>query len=86
MKIALLSIGIMLCLMRNVMPAVRKRVMIAFGAFLEVIQIGNTYVPCNPLTDKQTAMGVRIFYTLFVLMAFLVEKIGSRRLTDVSQL
>jgi hypothetical protein len=36
-------------------------------------------VPRTPLTAKATAMGVWIFYTLFVLVAFLVEKIGSRR-------
>jgi hypothetical protein len=65
------------------MPAFRKGVLIAFGLFLVVIQVGNTYVPRNPLTDKQTAIGVWIFYTLFVLMAFLVEKIGSRRQNDV---
>lgn len=79
LEIALLAIGIMLYLMRNVMPAIRKRVLIAFGLFLVVIQIGNTYVPRNALTDKQTALGVWIFYTLFVLMAFLLEKIGSPR-------
>ncbi|HZS18637.1 MAG TPA: hypothetical protein VFA51_11975 [Candidatus Udaeobacter sp.] len=79
LEIALLAIGIMLYLMRNVMPAIRKRVLIAFGLFLVVIQIGNTYVPRNALTDKQTALGVWIFCTLFVLMAFLLEKIGSPR-------
>jgi hypothetical protein len=33
------------------------------------------------LTDKQTAMGVWVFYTLFVVVAFLIEKIGRRRQT-----
>jgi len=28
------------------------------------------------LTDKATVMGVWIFYTLFVVVAFVVEKIG----------
>lgn len=84
LEIALLAVGIMLYLTRNVMPAIRKKAVIAFGVFLVVIQIGNTYVPRDPLTDKQTAMGVWIFYTLFVLMAFLAEKIGSPRQTDVS--
>ena len=71
----------MLYLTRNLMPAIRKGAVIAFGIALVVIQIGDTYVPRNPLTDKQTAMGVWIFYTLFVGVAFLIEKIGSRRQT-----
>ena len=40
------------------------------------MQIGDTYVPRTPLSDKATAMGVWIFYTSFVLIAFMVEKIG----------
>jgi hypothetical protein len=46
------------------------------------VQIGDTYVPRTPLTDKATVMGVWIFYTLFVVIAFGVEKIGSRRRID----
>ena len=64
------------------MPAIRKGAVIAFGVALVVIQIGDTYVPRNPLTDKATAMGVWLFYTLFVVVAFLIEKIGSRRQTN----
>ena len=79
LEIALLAVGIVLYLMRNVMPAIRKTAFAAFGVALVVIQIGDTYVPRNPLTDKQTVMGVWIFYTLFVVVAFLIEKIGSRR-------
>ena len=81
LEIGLLGVGIMLCLTRNAMPAFRKGAVIAFGVALVVIQIGDTYVPRNPLTDKATAMGVWIFYTLFVVVAFLIEKIGSRRQT-----
>ena len=81
LEIALLAVGIMLYLTRNLMPAIRKGAVIAFGIALVVIQIGDTYVPRNPLTDKQTAMGVWIFYALFVGVAFLIEKIGSRRQT-----
>jgi hypothetical protein len=81
LEIALLAIGIMLYLTRNAMPAIRKGAVIAFGFALLVIQIGDTYVPRNPLTDRATAMGVWIFYTLFVVVAFFVEKIGSRRQT-----
>ena len=57
---------------------------IAFGIALVIVQIGDTYVPRTPLTDKATAMGVWIFYTLFVVVAFLVEKIGTRRQTNLS--
>jgi hypothetical protein len=59
--------------------ASRKAAIIAFGIVLVVVQIGDTYVPRTPLTDKATAMSVWIFYTLFVIVAFLVEKVGSRR-------
>jgi hypothetical protein len=79
LEIGLLGAGILLYLTRNVMPAIRKGAVIAFGAALVVIQIGDTYVPRNPLTANQTVMGVWIFYTLFVVVAFLIEKIGSRR-------
>jgi hypothetical protein len=79
LEIALLAGGIALYLARNVMPAIRRKAVIAFGIGLVVVQIGDTYVPRTPLTDKATAMGVWIFYTLFVLVAFLVEKIGRPR-------
>ena len=81
LEIALLAVGIMLYLARNAMPAVRKGAVISFGITLVIIQIGDTYIPRNPLTPKQTAMGVWIFYTLFVFVAFFIEKIGSRRQT-----
>ncbi len=81
LEIALLAVGIVFYLTRNVMPAIRKVAVVAFGIALVVIQIGDTYVRRNPLTDKQTVMGVWIFYTLFVVVAFLIEKIGSRRQT-----
>jgi hypothetical protein len=79
LEIALLAGGIFLYLKRNVMPAIRKIAAIAFGVGLTIIQIGDTYVPRNPLTDRQTVIGVWIFYTLFVFAAFLLEKIGSRQ-------
>jgi hypothetical protein len=79
LEIGLLGAGILLYLTRNAMPAIRKGAVITFGAALVVIQIGDTYVPRNPLTARQTVMGVWIFYTLFVVVAFLIEKIGSRR-------
>jgi hypothetical protein len=84
LEIGLLGAGILLYLTRNVMPAIRKGAVIAFGAALVVIQIGDTYVPRNPLTARQTVIGVWIFYTLFVAVAFLIEKIGDRRQTNAA--
>jgi hypothetical protein len=82
LEIGLLGVGIILYLTRNVMPAIRRGAVIAFGVVLVVIQIGDTYVPRNPLTDKATAIGVWVFYTLFVLVAFFIERTGSRRQTN----
>jgi hypothetical protein len=82
LEIALLAGGIVLYLARNAMPAIRKVAVIAFGLALVVVQIGDTYVPRTPLTDKATAMGVWIFYTLFVLIAFAVEKIGNQKMIN----
>jgi hypothetical protein len=82
LEIALVTGGIVLYLARKIMPAIRKNAVIAFGLALVVVQIGDTYVPRTPLTDKATAIGVWIFYTLFVIVAFLLEKIGSRRQGD----
>ena len=79
LEIALVACGITLYLSRNVMPLSRKAAAIIFGIVLTVIQIGDTYVPREALTDKATAMGVWIFYTLFVVVAFFLEKIGNRR-------
>src|SRR5262249_12872561 len=79
LEVGLLAIGIILYLTRNVMPPIRKGAVVVFGVALVVIQIGDTYVPRNPLTPKQTAIGVWVFYTLFVVVTFLIEKIGSRR-------
>ena len=83
LEIALLAGGIVLYLARNVMPAIRRKAVIVFGIALVVVEIGDTYVPRTPLTDKATAIGVWIFYTLFVLIAFVVEKIGRRRQIDL---
>ena len=79
LEIALLAGGIGLYIARNVMPAIRKAAVIAFGITLVIVQVGDTYVPRTPLTDKATVMGVWVFYSLFVLIAFAVEKIGNRR-------
>jgi hypothetical protein len=79
LEIALLAGGIALYLARNTMPAIRTGAAIVFGIVLVIVQIGDTYVPRTPLTDKATVIGVWVFYTLFVLIAFGVEKIGDRR-------
>lgn len=79
LEIALLAVGIILYLTRNVMPTSRKVAAVGFGVGLTIIQIGDTYVPRQALTDKATAMGVWIFYTLFVVVAFFLEKIGRRK-------
>jgi hypothetical protein len=75
LEIALLALGIRLYLARNIMPAIRKTAVITFGIVLLVVQIGDTYVPRTALTDKATGLGVWIFYTLFVLLALIIEKI-----------
>ena len=82
LEITLLATGIALYLARNAVPTIRKGAVIAFGLVLVIVQIGDTYVPHTPLTDKATVMGVWVFYTLFVLIAFAVEKIGSRQKTN----
>jgi hypothetical protein len=82
LEIALLGLGIALYLARNVMPAIRKGAVIAFGIALVVIQIGDTYVPRTALSDKATTLGVWIFYTLFVLIALAMEKMGARPQTN----
>lgn len=79
LEVALLAGGIMLYLARNAVSATRKKAVIGFGIALILVQIGDTFVPRTPLSDRATAMGVWIFYTLFVGFAFLLEKIGSRR-------
>jgi hypothetical protein len=78
LEIALLAGGIVLYLTRNLLPPLRKVAAIGFGVGLTIIQIGDTYVPRQALTDKATALGVWIFYTLFVVAAFFLEKIGRR--------
>lgn len=78
LEIGLLAGGIAFYIARNTMLSIRKGAVIAFGILLVIIQIGDTYVPRAPLTDKATVIGVWIFYTLFVIIAFGVEKIGSR--------
>src|SRR5206468_4397779 len=83
LEIALLGIGMVFYLGQNIMPTIRKRAAIAFVFGLTIIQIGDTYVPRHALSDKETVLGVWIFYTLFVVIAFFMEKIGSGRQTKM---
>src|SRR6266480_1411154 len=83
LEIALLGIGVVFYLAQNITPTMRKGATIVFVFGLTIIQIGDTYVPRHALSDKATAMGVWAFYTLFVVVAFFIEKIGSRRQTNM---
>jgi len=83
LEIALLGIGMVFYLAQNIMPTIRKGAVITFGVALTIVQIGDTYVPRTPLTDKATVLGDWVFYTLFAVVAFLIEKIGSRRQTKM---
>ena len=85
LEVALLAGGIVLYLARNAISAARQKAVIGFGLALIIIQIGDTFVPRAPLSDRATAMGVWIFYTLFVLIALSVEKIGARPQTSAPE-
>jgi hypothetical protein len=82
LEVALLAGGIILYLVRNAISAARQKAVIGFGLALVIIQIGDTYVPRTPLTDKATAMGVWIFYTLFVVVAYLLERGATARILN----
>lgn len=73
-EIVLLAAGIALYLARNAIFATRRWGVISFGITLIVVQVGDTFVPRAPLSAQMTAMGVLIFYTLFVGVVFLLEK------------
>jgi hypothetical protein len=74
LEVALLVGGIVLYLVRNAMSIAREIAVIGFGIALVIVQIGDTFVPRTPLSDRETAMGVWIFYTLFVVVAYLLER------------
>ncbi len=82
LELALLAGGIVLYLARNTISAARQKAVIGFGIALVVVQIGDTFVPRTPLTDKATAMGVWVFYTLFVAVAYLLERGAAARILD----
>jgi hypothetical protein len=78
LEVAILVAGIMLYLARNAISPARRWGVIGFGILLIVVQWGDTYVPRSPLSDRMTAMGVLVFYTLFAGVAFLLEKRWSK--------
>lgn len=82
LEIALLAGGIGLYLARNAMSLARRMAVIGFGAGLTIIQIGDTFVPREALTPQATVIGIWIFYSLFVVVAFLLEKIGGQMQTN----
>jgi hypothetical protein len=82
LEVALLAGGIVLYLARNTISAARRKAVIGFGIALVIVQIGDTFVPRTPLSDRATAMGVWIFYTLFVVVAYLLERTRRRDSSD----
>jgi len=78
LEVALLAGGIVLYVARNTISAARQKAVIGFGLALVIVQIGDTFVPRTPLSDRATAMGVWIFYTLFVVVAYLLERTRRR--------
>jgi len=82
LEVALLVGGIALYLARNTISAARKKAVIGFGLAIVIVQIGDTFVPRTPLTDRATAMGVWIFYTLFVVVAYLLERGATPRILN----
>jgi hypothetical protein len=78
LEVAPLAGGIVLYLARNAISAACQKAVISFGIALIIVQIGDTFVPRTPLSDRATAMGVWIFYTLFVVVAYLLERTGRR--------
>ncbi len=74
LEVVLLTGGTILYLRRNALSAARRKAVIGFCVALIIIQIGDTFVPRAPLSDRATAAGVWIFYTLFVGAAYLLEK------------
>src|SRR5439155_20814892 len=85
LEVGLLAGGIVFYLPRNTISAARKTAVIAFGLALIIVQIGDTFVPRAPLSDKATAMGVWIFYTLFVVVAYLLEMGAHARILNHKQ-
>jgi len=73
LEIAILVGGILIYLKRNSSVA-RKAGITTFAVVLILIQVWNTVAGRRPTSDRTFAITALIFYTLFVGIAFLLEK------------
>ena len=73
LEIGILLIGAVVYLKRNGAIA-RKIGIIIFVAALVLIQTSNTFVRRPPSSDRAFAITALIFYTVFAVIAFLLEK------------
>jgi len=73
LEIGILLFGAVLYLKRNSAIA-RKIGMIIFVATLVLIQTSNTFVRRPPTSDRAFAITAFVFYTVFAVIAFLLEK------------
>src|SRR6059058_861085 len=73
LEIGILLIGAVLYLKRNGAIA-RKIGIIIFVAALVFIQTSNTYLRRPPTSDRAFASTALVFYTVFAVIAFLLEK------------
>jgi len=73
LEIGILLIGTIVYLKRN--NAIAPKIgIIIFVAVLVLIQTGNTFVRRPPSSDRGFAITALIFYTVFAIIAFLLEK------------
>jgi hypothetical protein len=73
LEIGILLVGAVLYLKRNGAVA-RKIGIIIFVAVLVLIQTSNTFLRQPPSSDRAFAITALIFYTVFAVIAFLLEK------------
>jgi hypothetical protein len=73
LEIGILLVGAVLYLKRNGAIA-RKIGIIIFVAVLVLIQTSNTFLRQPPSSDRAFAITALIFYTVFAVIAFLLEK------------
>src|SRR5947207_1145806 len=73
LEIGILLFGAVLYLKRNSEMA-RKISVIIFVAALVLIQTSNTFLRQPPSTDRAFAITALIFYTVFAIIAFVLEK------------
>src|SRR5207249_7984922 len=73
LEIGILLFGAVVYLKRNG-AIVRKTGIIIFVAVLVLIQTSNTFVRRPPSSDRGFAITALIFYTVFAIIAFLLEK------------